>query len=69
MLTQTAPHSVAPAQPDVHAPLTQLSPALQAVPHAPQFWGSFWVLTHWLLQISPPAQVEVQLPAEQYSPF
>jgi hypothetical protein len=67
-LTQTAPQSVAPAQPEVQAPLTQLSPAAQAVPQAPQWAGSMLVLTHWPSQISPPAQVEVHAPAEQYSP-
>ena len=56
------------AHPEVQVPLTQLSPAPQALPQLPQFAGSIWTLTHWLLQISPPAQVDVQVPAEQYSP-
>ena len=39
-----------------HCPPTQTRPALQALPHAPQWFAFVWVLTHWFPHLVPVAQ-------------
>jgi hypothetical protein len=45
-----------------HAPLAQVRPAPQALPHEPQFWGSVATVLHWPLQSIWPAEQLAPLP-------
>jgi hypothetical protein len=58
-----APRPVAPALPPLQLPPWQVSPAAQALPHAPQLAGSVLVSTQVLPQrVSPRAQLDTQWP-------
>ncbi len=53
--THAPPHWLSPAeQAEAHEPAWQIVPAGQTTPHAPQFAGSLWVLTHDALQATSP---------------
>ena len=63
--TQAAPQRVWPAG-QTHAPIEQVVPAAQAIPHAPQLLLSLWVSTQAPRQlVSPIVQVMRQMPEEQ----
>jgi hypothetical protein len=68
---QTPPHVSMPlVQVVAHTPPLHTWPAAQAVPQAPQFFGSLVVMTQdvvlpLLQSVSPDEHVDVQLPATQ----
>jgi hypothetical protein len=65
--TQLEPHCFAPpAQVTLHCPIEHTWPAEHAVPHPPQFAGSFCVSTHADPQsVEPPRQLTPHWPIEQ----
>lgn len=52
----------------VHAPLEQISPGAQAVPHAPQFFASKRRSAHVAPHTESPYEEQVQTPLLQYCP-